>query len=300
MAIVELTCPLRLFAPAKVNLGLEVIGRRPDGYHELVTILQTISLYDVIDLVPAETLDYQPLPGIPFEEDLIWRALAVARDRLGLALHAAVRVTKRIPLSAGLGGGSSDAGTLLGALAGLAGVPREQAEGAAAPLGSDVPFFVRGGSALATGRGTELEPLPPLRIQWFVVVIPPVSVARKTAALYGELSTGDFSDGAATFAQAGRLRRGEPLDPSLMRNSFWRALQSRAGVRAAQDALRAAGATTVLPGGAGPSLFTTADSFEAARRMAESIPTAVGLTYICCNVHADLNGARIAAARAAL
>jgi 4-diphosphocytidyl-2-C-methyl-D-erythritol kinase len=248
--------PLHLRAPAKINLGLEIVGKRLDGYHEIVTILQTVDLADEIVLTPAKHFSYTPDPRIPAELDLMRRALSRLRSRLGLSLRAHVQVRKRIPISAGLGGGSSDAGTLLSALGRLAAIPDAELLPIAAELGSDVPFFVRGGTALATGTGTDLEPLPlPNAPFSLVLVVPDVQIPQKTAALYASLSANDFSDGASTRRLAEQIRRGDQVDNTLLRNAFARALYTYPAIAAAREALLQAGASAVLPSGAGPSLI---------------------------------------------
>jgi 4-diphosphocytidyl-2-C-methyl-D-erythritol kinase len=181
--------PFRLLAPAKLNLGLEILGKRPDSYHEIVTILQTIDFGDEIVLEPATALDYRPPTEI--EDDLTARALRLLAGH-GVEIRARIRLSKRIPIAAGLGGGSSDAGTLLGALV-HAGLPYSLARRIASDLGSDVPFFLGGGTALATDRGTELEPLSS-PTGWFVIVVPPLSLRNKNAH-------------ALQFPHSGRLQR---------------------------------------------------------------------------------------------
>ncbi len=294
MAILEIRRPIRLFAPAKLNLGLEVLGRRDDGYHEVVTIMQSVSLFDYIDLLPADGLHYDGAPGISREADLVWRALERARCDLGITLAARVRLRKRIPLAAGLGGGSSDAGTLLGVLGALAGLPRDMAAQAAARLGSDVPFFSHGGTALATGTGTDLEWLPPLRQQyWFVIVVPDVAIPSKTATLYRELTAADFSDGEATMTQTQRLQTREPLNLSLLRNSFARPLMTREPVKRAIDALHRGGAEHVLPAGAGPSVFTVTTTREQAELVASRIGTEHGPVFTYSTVPPNLSMRRV-------
>ena len=284
---IELTWELTLLAPAKLNLGLEVIRKRPDGYHEVVTILQTVSLFDRLKLSPAETLDYEPPPGIT--DDLVARALDEL-SRRSIEVAARIRLEKQIPVAAGLGGGSSDAGTLLGALA-LARVPHALVDEVAAGLGSDVPFFVRGGgTAVATGRGIELEPLP-TPAGWFVIVVPRLHLPEKTRRLYQALDPDDFSDGSATRAQAERLRQGLPLDPELIRNPFMRVLESFPEVRKAAEALREAGAHWVWPTGTGPALFSFFLSVEHAAAVAETLRHGARDVWLVHSVAKQRNGA---------
>jgi 4-diphosphocytidyl-2-C-methyl-D-erythritol kinase len=176
--------------PAKINLRLEVLGRRPDGYHELRTLFQAIDLEDHLEIGPAEGLILATDdPRLPVgEENLVMRAaraLAAAFD-VGKP-GARMRLRKAIPLEGGLGGGSSDAA---GALAGLSRVwgisaSPEVLAALAATLGSDVPFFLSGGTAYGGGRGERIVPLPSLAPTSVLLGIPPYGVS--TAEVYGRL-----------------------------------------------------------------------------------------------------------------
>ncbi|HET7035084.1 MAG TPA: 4-(cytidine 5'-diphospho)-2-C-methyl-D-erythritol kinase [Thermomicrobiaceae bacterium] len=281
-----------LFAPAKLNLGLEVLGPRPDGKHEVVTILQAVDLADVITLTPTRRGSYTPLPGEKSSTDLVARALRLARRELGIELAAAVKLEKHIPIGAGLGGGSSDAGSLLGMIGDVVGLLPEEIEQAAASLGSDVPFFVQGGTALAAGSGTELDPIPrPPRDSWFVVVVPDLTIPDKTRRLYAALTPDDYSDGAATREQAERLRRGRLLDLTLLRSAFARPLREYEPVREAEAALRAAGARVVLPSGAGPALFAPFGKERAAVKAAQRLDGVVPQVFVCAPIEAGIQQA---------
>jgi 4-diphosphocytidyl-2-C-methyl-D-erythritol kinase len=180
----------RVKALAKINLDLRVLGRRPDGYHELRTIFQTVSLADTLDLAftPARTtsIELEDAAGIP--DNLVARAARVAMDAMGVTGRLAMRLQKKIPMGAGLGGGSSDAAAVLLALPVLAGrpLPIETLCAVGQQLGSDVPFFLLGGTAVGIGRGTELFPLPDGPPRPAVIVAPGVHVS--TAQAYSALS----------------------------------------------------------------------------------------------------------------
>ncbi len=176
----------RLRSPAKINLDLRVLHRRPDGFHELRSIFHTISLSDTLDLeyTPGRRFSLAlesnvEIPG----ENLVTRAAGLLREESGLSGHWTVRLTKKIPMGAGLGGGSSNAAAALLAMPVLAGkrvaLPRLIA--LAASLGSDVPFFLLGGAAAALGRGTELYPLPPLPPAPGLLAVPPIHVSTAEA-----------------------------------------------------------------------------------------------------------------------
>jgi 4-diphosphocytidyl-2-C-methyl-D-erythritol kinase len=179
---------LRLRAFAKINLCLHILGRRPDDYHELRTIFQTISLYDTLTLtfIPKEEIlldvNDATLPAGP--TNLVWRAIDAIRNELNLNLGVHAKLEKRIPVARGLGGGSSDAAAaLIGAMR-LAkkAVPLERLMEIAASFGADVPFFLFGGRALAVNRGDEIYPLPDTPKRSIVVVSPKdIGVSTKDA-----------------------------------------------------------------------------------------------------------------------
>jgi 4-diphosphocytidyl-2-C-methyl-D-erythritol kinase len=168
---------LRVEAPAKVNLVLELMGLLPDGYTEIQTIFQTLDLADTLELSvlgagEGITLDVDRELDCAPEDNLVWRAARAFLDRAGLDKGLAIRLEKRVPHGAGLGGGSSDAAAMLRALEDL--FPRAlspaEVEAIAASLGADVPYFLEGGLALGTGRGDQLQLLPELSPLWLVLV----------------------------------------------------------------------------------------------------------------------------------
>jgi 4-diphosphocytidyl-2-C-methyl-D-erythritol kinase len=182
---------VRVPAYAKVNLRLDVLGRRPDGYHELRTIFQAISLNDTLELelrpkpgIELQVLGDGSLSGVPVEENLAYRALRDLSAALGLGQGVRAVLTKRIPVGRGLGGGSSDAAA---ALLGLLKLTKQRIETArlleiAASLGADVPFFLHGGRALGIGRGDEIYPLPDIKRHHLLVVSPhDITVPTKEA-----------------------------------------------------------------------------------------------------------------------
>lgn len=298
MREIRLAAPFRLFAPAKLNLGLEVVRRRPDGYHDIVTVFQSVSLFDVIVLRPADHFKFYGDPRVPAGEDLALNAIRSARHRLDIDIQAEVIVLKRTPIAAGLGGGSADAGALLSAIFTLAGADLKQAEMAAADLGSDVPFFVHGGTALATATGTDLIRLPEPQRSWFIVTTPKVQIRRKTASLYRSLRQADFSDGSATKELASRLRQRKSVEPEGMRNAFAGPLLEIPVIAEARQALLDTGASFVLPCGAGPSLFTMAESWGKACEVVSRMRSTRFETRICTNLTADINSGHLKRATA--
>jgi len=182
---------VKVLCPAKLNLFLEVLERRPDGYHEIETVMHAVDLYDelVIEPLGSEAIElWCDEPGVPTDErNLVVRAARLLRERTGCRRGARIELLKRIPLEAGLGGGSSDgAGALIGLnLAWGLGLGRDELATLAAEVGSDVPFFLVGGTALCTGRGERVRAVACPRPLEFVVVCPPVRVS--TAEAYRRL-----------------------------------------------------------------------------------------------------------------
>lgn len=271
--------------PAKLNLGLEVVGRRPDGYHELVTIFQAAGVYDTLRLAPAPELTLHAPDNLGGEDNLVSRAARALSQYAGAAPGAALTLTKTIPVAAGLGGGSSDAAATLLGLNRLwaLGLSVEVLAALGASLGADVPFFVRGGgTALATGIGEQLTALPALEGGWFVILTPPVSLPPvKTQALYAALTADDFSDGSRTRAQAERLRQGQPLDSALLVNGFAAPLLRLCPALAGWQArFLDAGAPWALPSGSGPTLYTLAASAAAAGIIAGRLAGSGAAVYV--------------------
>lgn len=189
---------LAVRCPGKVNLHLEVLGKRPDGYHELRTVFAAVGLWDELELREAPPgvveLSVEPRGAAPVGEDNLVVRAARALIAAGAAGGGArITLRKRIPVAGGLGGGSSDAAGALVGLAALWGLDRSFAalQPIAASLGADVPFFLVGGAALGTGRGADVEPLPDLPALW-VVLLPGRKVS--TAAIYATLAAGEVRE----------------------------------------------------------------------------------------------------------
>ena len=255
---------------AKINLTLEVLGRREDGYHDLASLLHTISLADDLRLEPAdqllihvEGLDIEP------ETNLVSRAARLLASATGARAGAELTLVKRIPTAAGLGGGSSDAAATLVGLNALWGTGLGTADltRLAGELGSDVPFFVRGGAALLLGRGDKLTQLQALT-QWLIVVVPPHAIEDKTRRLYAALNTADFTDGQTTAFALERIGRRLPVLEDHMVNGFERAAREAFPNLSDMWAQveRAAGRRFFLSG-AGPALFALAQERGDALRL---------------------------------
>ncbi len=173
-------------APAKLNLMLRIVGRRPDGYHELQTVFQFIDSSDLLAFRPRSDgliRRIEDIPGLPQEQDLIVRAAHLLRERTGCEDGVDIRIQKRLPMGGGLGGGSSDAATTLVALNRLwgLGLVRDDLAELGLRLGADVPVFVRGRAAWGEGVGECLRPVD-LPCPWYLVLVPGCHVS--TAAVF--------------------------------------------------------------------------------------------------------------------
>jgi 4-diphosphocytidyl-2-C-methyl-D-erythritol kinase len=275
---------MRTVAPAKINWTLEVLGRREDGYHEVRSVMQAIDLCDEVFAERSKQPIFETADGKSLaEDDLTVRAAKALEERVGRALPARIRVEKRIPVASGLGGGSSDAAAVLRLLNRLYELRLTDAElsEVAAGVGSDVPFFIYGGTALVEGRGERVSPLRDARETWLVLLVPPHAPADKTAAMYASLMEGDFSDGSAAESAVGAMQAGGMVDDWLMSNAFERAaLQRFNGLGEYRYALLSAGARTVYLAGSGPGLFAVANVRTEAADIAKSVRAGGGKVVV--------------------
>ncbi len=244
-----------------INLTLEVLGKRPDGFHEIRSVIQTINLCDTLHLQSSQEVIFKSdSPGWTAAESLIARATSLLQKTTGYSGGAAIEVTKRIPLASGLGGDSSDAAATLRGLNQLWGLGLSQNKllGLAEQLGSDVAFFFYGGTALIAGRGEVVTPLPPLPHTWVIVVVPSVpKLPRKTAQLYASLKVSHHTDGQITQRLVAVLREGGELTPSLLFNTFENVAFTRfSKLSVYRDHIVKLGADNVHLAGSGPTLFT--------------------------------------------
>ena len=245
---------------AKINLGLAVTGERPDGYHDIETVFQSVSLSDTVVVGPQAgpapvSLHVlgSPLPGGP--DNLAWRAAEAACAAFGCG-GVSIELTKRIPVAAGLGGGSADAAAVLVGMDAL--FDLEAKAGALAELGaligSDVPFMLSGGTALGTGRGEKLERLPALVGVWFVLVTPRLGISAAEA--YGIPRIGLTE--AASFIRVNCLAVREGDIPTLakgLRNDLEAGVVSvYPEVARVKEALLDAGALAAVMSGSGPTV----------------------------------------------
>ena len=265
----------RLRAHAKINLYLRVLGRRSDGFHEIETVVQSITLHDALELelggegIRLEVSD-PSLPNGP--SNLAWRAAAALLPDPGPGGGVRLRLTKRIPVGAGLGGGSSDAAAALvgvNSLCGL-GLAGGELQRLAADLGSDVPYFLSGGTALLTGRGTEVRALPDLPRADLLVV--PAAEPLSTADVYAQIQEPlTLASRTASISGSGRIpadfeslvRLGNDLEPP--------AVRLRPAIGRVREALLAAGARVAAMTGSGSAVFGVFSGVTAAREAATKL-----------------------------
>ena len=179
---------LTVKAPAKINLTLEVLGKRPDGFHNIRSVIQTVDFCDVLSFNLGDKIEVaSDNPKFVAEKSLVSRAATRLQEVKGCSRGARIGVEKHIPLSAGLGGDSSDAAAVLLGLNQLWPPPLKPARllELATRLGSDVAFFLHGGTALVEGRGEKVAPLPSLPQRWVVLVVPPSGVEEFDPATGG-------------------------------------------------------------------------------------------------------------------
>ena len=266
-------------AHAKINLTLEVLGRRGDGYHELASIMQAIALHDTLAL--AATSDGQiefscDLPELKSDDNLVVQAARRLRQEASRPdWGVRIELQKEIPSPGGLGGGSSDAASILIHVNELweAGISHSRLLELAAELGSDIPFFVAGGTALIRGRGEDVTRLPPAEPLWLVLARPDFGIS--TRQVFANLAPEDYADGSDTAAVEIAIREYRPIPFGHLSNSLepgvMRAFPQLAELR---SGLLASGADVVRMSGSGPALFAPFRSLDAAtevyRRARES------------------------------
>ncbi len=272
---------LTVAAPAKINIHLQILSARSDDHHEVWTLYQSVDLCDEVVVRDAPdgsvTLVVEPEGAAPGGGDnLVLRAASMLSERAGVRRGAAIRLHKRVPVGAGLGGGSADAAAALTALNRLWGLrlPLADLVDLAAGLGSDVPFFLHGGLALGRGRGDEIFPLPDLRPFGVVIAVPPIEVS--TALAYAEAGrrlTSRGPDATVEAFVAGHRVTGAGEPPwSALFNDFEEVVTGRwPEIGLAVLALRATGTLHAAVTGSGAAVFGIYPDLSAARRTAREI-----------------------------
>lgn len=287
----SVSIPQTVFVPAyaKINLTLAVLGKRPDGYHRLASVMQTISLHDTLRIevtTNGEITCATDVLDLQTPDNLAYRAALLLQSDCGVShLGARIELRKSTPTQAGLGGGSSDGASVLLALNQMwrLQLSQRRLEELAARLGSDVPFFIGGGTALVEGRGEFVTPLTDAEPLWLVLLKPPISVS--TAAAFGALTPHEYGNEAETQTLADAIRRGSSLPFQALINSLEHtAFAAYPQLGEAAEAMRAAGAPLVRMSGSGPTLYAPFRSLAAAARVHQLLRALPYETWLCHSV----------------
>ena len=277
---------LTIAAPSKINLTLEVLKKREDGYHEIRSVIQAIELCDVLSFEAGSGIEVVcDDSSWQADKSLIPQAAALLQKHSSCPKGAKIHLTKRIPLLSGLAGDSSGAAATLKGLNILWGLGYEPGQLAdfAAMLGSDIVFFLSGGTALVQGRGEIVSPLPSLPEMWVVLLMPEVARAiGKTGKMYSALDKSLFTGGEKTNILVKKLSPGNDIDRSALFNVFEKvAYDTYQGLDNYRNDFLVAGAASVHLAGSGPTLFTLVKDKSNALEICNRLK---GQGYNACNV----------------
>ena len=268
---------MRLQAFAKINLGLDVLGKREDGYHEVRMIMQTIRMYDQLDMRKSVE------PGIHLttnkkyipvdENNLVWRAAKLMMDTCGIIEGVSIHLHKVIPVAAGMAGGSSDAAATLVGMNRLfhCGLSKEKLMELGVQIGADVPYCVLRGTALAEGIGEKLTVLPPMPDCWILIGKPGISVSTKYVYTTLDLNTDTVHpdiDGMKKALEDGNLygiteRMGNVLQDVT--------IPAYPEVERIKEQMKALGAVNAMMSGSGPTVFGIFDNEEKAQKACQKL-----------------------------
>jgi 4-diphosphocytidyl-2-C-methyl-D-erythritol kinase len=248
---------LKLKSPAKINLFLQVMQRRPDGFHDIASLFQAVSLYDILQISLADTDLLQCTePSLPTgKSNLIWKAADLFRSKTGLKFNLHILLEKHIPMEAGLGGGSSNAATILWGINHLLGHPvtTDQLIEWASEIGSDVAFFLSTGTAYCTGRGEILKPLPSLKKQSLTLFKPGYGLS--TPSVYKNLNLSTLKQRNPEI-ELRKFFEGEPEYYNDLESSAFGVLPELSEIKR----LLSQNYSTVLMSGSGTTFFCLGES----------------------------------------
>lgn len=277
---------LTIKAPAKINWFLKVIGLRGDGFHEIQSLIQKITLFDALTITPSKDLTLRTDTSIPVEQNLVYKAAVLLKEKYGVKTGAVIQLNKNIPIGAGLGGGSSDAAAALRGLNKLwsLGLSVEELCEIAEQLGSDVPFFLHGALSFVHGRGEKIIPRVAVKALNILLVKPSFTVS--TAWVYKELSAQNFKLNSSLSLKLTRktdkvdntehfIRRIERADISDIAGAIPNDLESVTTNRypviaEIKERLLKHGAKFSLMSGSGPTVFGVFDSLKKAEDASQS------------------------------
>jgi 4-diphosphocytidyl-2-C-methyl-D-erythritol kinase len=280
---------LTLPAFAKINWSLRVLSKRADGYHEIDTVFQTIGLHDAISITTTEkndivlSCDDRSLSSD--ERNLVWRAASALQVRCAIRKGARVRLEKRIPVHAGLGGGSSDAAATLIGLTYLwnATITRGELSELAASLGADVSFFLYGGTARGTGTGRDIAPLRDALDKFLLLVKPNANISTSKAYEAINAAALTTSEGKTILSSSQRSDFSDRLSSAALQNDFEAvAFRLAPEIERAKAALAKAGASAAFLAGSGAAVFGVFDSGDAQERAIQAIELESGWRVFPC------------------
>ncbi|MGZ4031171.1 MAG: 4-(cytidine 5'-diphospho)-2-C-methyl-D-erythritol kinase [Tumebacillaceae bacterium] len=274
-------------AQAKINLTLDVLHKRPDGYHEVEMVMQTVDLSDHLtftewdkdEIVLTCTAPYIPLD----ERNLVYQAAHLVKRTFGVEKGIRIHIDKRIPVAAGLAGGSSDAAATLRGLNKVweLGQSLDQLAELGAKIGSDVPFCIYGGTAIARGRGEKIEHLPKVCPTWVVLVKPPIAVS--TAEVYGRLRADEIEEHPDTAGMVEALVTGDVQQISAKMGNVLEQVTfgMYPEVERIKQQLLKFGAQGALMSGSGPTLFALVERESKATRIYNAVRGFSREVYLC-------------------
>ena len=279
-------------AYAKINLTLDILSKRADGYHELATVMQVVDLYDTLCLSTTSDNQVQivcSIPELSNADNLAARAVDLVRQRFDITQGVLIELHKHIPMAAGLGGGSSDAAAVLLALQRWWQLQLSSTDllEMASSLGSDVPFFLTGGLALCEGRGERVTAISarwPTTMRWLVLLKPAISVS--TATVFRSLPASDHTNGMHSRAVCTALQAGQTPELQHLHNCFERSLLERyQEVALAREAFLQAGAAFVRLSGTGPTLFAPFPDLNQALQVRKQLQAQGYEVYLSRAIH---------------
>ncbi len=259
---------------AKVNLTLDVLGKRPDGYHEVKMIMQTLSLFDLVIVDRAEsgisvTANLKYLPSN--EKNIAWQAASLFFAETGIKKGAKILLHKNIPVAAGLAGGSGNAAAVLCALDRLynTGLSDEELISLGAKLGADVPYCILGGTQLAEGTGTKLFELKPIPKMTFLLVKPPISIS--TAKIYADIDSLKALKHPDTARMLNAIEKGDKEEICKSLSNVMEAVTAVQNpiIDEIKNKLLEYGARGAVMSGSGPTVFAVFDDYKAAKKAAD-------------------------------
>lgn len=281
---------LKLLARAKINLTLDILGKRSDGYHEVEMVMQSVALADEIEMEKTAqgiSLEVEGAALAADESNLAWRAAALFLRRFSLADGVAIHLKKNIPMAAGLAGGSADAAAVLRGMNELFARGLDDAELAAlaAEIGSDVPFCLAGGTQLATGRGEVLRRLTDAPHFSVVLAKPPVDVS--TAWAYGRYDAQKAVRHPDTKKMLSAIREG---NRSIICRELCNVLESvtiekHREIRGLKEMMSAGGALAAMMSGSGPTVFALMESEKEAQSLAKKLREETDAAVFCTETH---------------